>query len=73
MGIVITHFIEEGMLLKLMKVYNVLGLPDQICSSVADYSFFLACQCMWHRKVDSSRKGSKMRSLKNKILCHLYK
>lgn len=69
MGIVITHFTEEGMWLKLIHVYNVLGFPDEVCSSVAEYNsvaeLFLGfgfCVCMWHAKVGSSRSGSKMQS-----------
>lgn len=61
MGIVITHFTEEGMWLKLINVYNVLGFPNEVCSRVAEYSNFcvLACVCA---KIGSSRKGSKIQS-----------
>lgn len=62
MGMVITHFTEEGMWLKLINVSNILGFPDEVCSSVADYSYFWVLACMWHAKVGSSRKASKMQS-----------
>lgn len=46
MGIVIIHFTEEGMWLKLINVYNVLGFPDEVCSCVAQsFLGFGLCVC----------------------------
>lgn len=71
MGVVITHFTEEGMWLKLINVYNVLGFPDEVCSCVAEYSHFwvLACVCACVAPAERVVKYS----LKNKISWHFYK
>lgn len=75
MGIVITHFTEEGMWLKLINVYNVLGFPDEVCSCVAEYSDFwgLACVCACGVQRLAPAEGIVKYSLKNKISWHLYK
>lgn len=63
------------MWLKLINVYSVLGFPDEVCSSVAECSYFwvLACVCACGIQRLAPAERVVRCSLKNKIPWRLHK